>query len=51
LRFSEPQKSKIFGGFEVKYENGTYFCPVKDKQKDNPSAVCGFCIAEQDEDI
>ena len=39
------------GGFEVKYQNGTYFCPVKDKQKDNPGAVCGFCIAEQDEDI
>ncbi|MCZ3366919.1 MULTISPECIES: DUF2115 domain-containing protein [Methanobacterium] len=39
------------GGFKVKYENGTYFCPVKDKQKDNPGAVCGFCIAEQDEDM
>ena len=39
------------GGFKVKYENGTYFCPVKDKQKDNPEAVCGFCIAEQDDDV
>ncbi|AXV37034.1 MAG: hypothetical protein CIT01_01840 [Methanobacterium sp. BRmetb2] len=39
------------GGFEVKYENGDYYCPVKDKQKDNPNAVCGFCIAIQDEDI
>jgi len=39
------------GGFKVKYENGTYYCPVKDKQKDNPTAVCGFCIAEQDEDV
>ncbi|OEC87083.1 MULTISPECIES: DUF2115 domain-containing protein [Methanobacterium] len=39
------------GGFKVKYENGTYFCPVKDKQNDNPGAVCGFCIAEQDEDV
>ncbi len=39
------------GGFKVKYENGAYLCPVKEKQKDNPSAVCGFCIAEQDEDI
>ncbi len=39
------------GGFKVKYENGTYLCPVKDKQKDNPGAVCGFCIAEQDESV
>ena len=39
------------GGFKVKYENGTYFCPVKDKQNDNPGAVCGFCIAEQDEEV
>jgi len=39
------------GGFEVKYENGTYLCPVKEKQKDNHGAVCGFCIAEQDENV
>lgn len=39
------------GGFEVKYEKGEYYCPVKDKQKDNPNAVCGFCIALQDEDV
>jgi len=39
------------GGFEVKYEKGTYLCPVKDKQKDNPNAVCGFCIAKQDEKV
>ncbi len=39
------------GGFKVKHENGTYFCPVKEKQKDNPGAVCGFCIAEQDKDV
>ncbi|WP_424356368.1 DUF2115 domain-containing protein [Methanobacterium sp. MBAC-LM] len=39
------------GNLKVKYENGTYFCPVKEKQKDNPNAVCGFCIAEQDENV
>jgi len=39
------------GGFEVKYENNTYICPVKDKQKDNPNAVCGFCIAKQDKSV
>lgn len=39
------------GGFRVKFEGKTYYCPVKEKQKDNPGAVCGFCIAEQDESI
>jgi len=39
------------GGFKVKIEDETYYCPVKDKQKDNPDAVCGFCIAEQDPEI
>ena len=38
------------GGFRVKFKENTYYCPVKEKQKDNPGAVCGFCIAEQDED-
>jgi uncharacterized protein (UPF0305 family) len=39
------------GGFKVKYEGGIYLCPVKDKQKNNPNAVCGFCIAEQDPEL
>jgi uncharacterized protein (UPF0305 family) len=39
------------GGFRVKYENKKYYCPVKEAQKDNPNAVCGFCIAEQDESV
>ncbi|MCE7698668.1 MAG: DUF2115 family protein, partial [Methanobacterium paludis] len=26
-------------------------CPVKEKQKENPGAVCGFCIAEQEEGV
>ncbi|UTB31943.1 MAG: DUF2115 domain-containing protein [Methanobacterium sp. ERen5] len=43
--------SEFPGGFKVKFENKTYYCPVKDKQQDNPGAVCGFCIAEQDPDV
>jgi uncharacterized protein (UPF0305 family) len=46
-----PVGTPFPGGFEVKYEDGTYLCPVKEKQKDNPNAVCGFCIAEQDESV
>jgi uncharacterized protein (UPF0305 family) len=38
------------GGFQVKYDGEKYLCPVKERQKDNPGAVCGFCIAEQDPD-
>lgn len=39
------------GGFKVKYENKEYYCPVKESQKDNPNAVCAFCISKQDESI
>lgn len=39
------------GGFRVKSEGQVYYCPVKEVQKDNPRAVCGFCIALQDEDV
>lgn len=46
-----PVGTPFPGGFEVKYVNNTYICPVKDKQKDNPNAVCGFCIAKQDESV
>lgn len=35
------------GNLKVIYENKTYSCPVKDKQSENPNAVCLFCIAEQ----
>ncbi len=44
-----PVGTPFPGGFKVKYENGEYLCPVKDKQRDNPNAVCEFCIALQDE--
>ncbi|MEN6592103.1 MAG: DUF2115 family protein [Methanobacterium sp.] len=30
---------------------GTYYCPVKENQKDNPGAVCGICISEQDKKV
>lgn len=46
-----PPGTPFPGGFNVKYENGIYLCPVKENQKDNPGAVCGFCIAEQDPDF
>lgn len=46
-----PVGTPFPGGLEVKYNGKNYLCPVKEQQKDNPRAVCGFCIAEQDPDI
>lgn len=46
-----PPGTPFPGGLKVKFEDGNYLCPVKEKQKDNPGAVCGFCIAIQDESL
>jgi uncharacterized protein (UPF0305 family) len=43
-----PVGTPFPGGLEVKYDGEKYLCPVKERQKDNPGAVCGFCIAQQD---
>lgn len=43
-----PVNTPFPGGFKVKFHSNKYLCPVKERQKDNPGAVCGFCIAEQD---
>lgn len=39
------------GGFIVKKEGNKYTCPVKENNKNNPLAMCPFCIAEQDEEV
>jgi uncharacterized protein (UPF0305 family) len=43
-----PVGTPFPGGLKVRYENEIYLCPVKDKQSENPNAVCKFCIAKQD---
>ncbi len=43
-----PVDTPFPGGFKVKFNGNKFLCPVKERQKDNPGAVCGFCIAEQD---
>ncbi|MCE7700129.1 MAG: DUF2115 domain-containing protein [Methanobacterium paludis] len=35
------------GGFKLKFENGEYLCPVKEKQLTNPQALCRFCVSKQ----
>ena len=37
------------GGFKLKFENGAYLCPVKERQMDTPSALCRFCVSKQDD--
>lgn len=39
------------GGFTLKSENGTYLCPVKEKNLNNPYALCRFCVSKQLKDI
>ena len=46
-----PVGSEFPGNLKVTEENGTYFCPVKDNQKDNPNAICHLCLAEQTPNI
>jgi uncharacterized protein (UPF0305 family) len=46
-----PVGTKFPGGLKLKYEDGQYLCPVKEKQKKNPSALCRFCVSVQDENI
>lgn len=42
-----PEGTPFPGGFFVEKVEGKYYCPVKDKQKDNDEAICKFCIAKQ----
>ena len=46
-----PVGSEFPGSLKVEKRNGTYFCPVKENQKDNVDAICHLCLAEQTPDI
>ncbi|MDO5848307.1 MAG: DUF2115 family protein [Methanobrevibacter sp.] len=46
-----PVGSLFPGNLEVYEENGIFYCPVKDAQKDNINALCMFCLAEQTPNI
>lgn len=46
-----PVGSEFPGSLSVEERNGTFFCPVKDNQKDNANAICHLCLAEQTPDI
>jgi uncharacterized protein (UPF0305 family) len=46
-----PVGTKFPGGLQLKNINGKYLCPVKEKQMNNPSALCRFCVSVQDKSI
>lgn len=37
------------GGWKVKEEDGVILCPIRDKEKDLPQALCNYCPAKQDD--
>ncbi len=37
------------GGFVVEHRDDGYYCPIRDKEKDVPYAICNFCPAKQSE--
>jgi uncharacterized protein (UPF0305 family) len=43
-----PVDTPFPGGLKVRKEDEVYYCPVKENNENNPLAVCGFCIAEQE---
>lgn len=42
-----PVGSEFPGNLKVEKRKGIFYCPVKDKQKDNENAICNLCLAEQ----
>lgn len=46
-----PVGTSFPGGFKLKFENGEYLCPVKEKQLNTPGSLCRFCVSKQDKNI
>ena len=42
-----PVGSEFPGSLKVEKKEGVFYCPVKDKQKDNKNAICNLCLAKQ----
>lgn len=39
------------GGFKLKFKNGEYLCPVKEKNLNNPYALCSLCVSTQAKNV
>lgn len=46
-----PVGTRFPGGLRVKKINNVFYCPVKAKQLNTPSALCRFCVSVQDPSI
>ncbi|MDD1664542.1 MAG: DUF2115 domain-containing protein [Methanomicrobiales archaeon] len=44
-----PVGTPFPGGFLVEEQDGTYYCPVREKEDDVETSICPFCPAEQSE--
>jgi uncharacterized protein (UPF0305 family) len=42
-----PVGTPFPGGFTVEERDGTYYCPVREKEEDVETSICPFCPAEQ----
>ncbi len=42
-----PVGTPFPGSLKVEEENGNFYCPIKEANKDTPNAVCNICLAEQ----
>ncbi|MDH7593548.1 MAG: DUF2115 domain-containing protein [Methanomicrobiales archaeon] len=45
---AHPVGTPFPGGLKVREKNGTYYCPVKEKEGDVEYAICRFCPAKQE---
>ncbi|MDD1728718.1 MAG: DUF2115 domain-containing protein, partial [Methanospirillum sp.] len=45
-----PVGTPFPGGFRVEDRRGTYYCLIRDKEKEVPHSLCNFCPALQSED-
>jgi len=39
------------GGFRIRQAGDTVYCPIRDREKDLPQALCNYCPAKQDPDF
>jgi len=49
-RPGHPVGTPFPGGLSVRENNGKFYCPIRDKEKDVFFALCNFCPAVQDEE-
>lgn len=49
-RPGHPVGTPFPGGFRVEEHNGSFYCLIRDREKDVPFSICNFCPALQTED-